>query len=45
MIVGKQIIFNFKNGVDDVLVAIADEIKDGYTLKSIYKQDPGISCC
>lgn len=45
MIVGKKIIFNFKYGVDDALVAIADEIKNGYTVKSIYKQDPGISCC
>lgn len=45
MIIGKKIIFNFKCGVDDALVAIADEIKNGYTVKSIYKKDPGISCC
>ena len=45
MIVGKKIIFDFKYGVDDALVSIADEIKNGYTVKSIYKQDPGISCC
>lgn len=45
MIVGKKIIFNFKSGVDDALVAIADEIKNGYTVTSIYKEDPGISCC
>ena len=45
MIVEKKIIFNFKNGVDDALVAIADEIKNGYTVKNIYKQDLGISCC
>ena len=40
-----MIIFNFKNGVDDALVAIADEIKNGYTVKNICKQDLGISCC
>ena len=45
MIVGKKIIFDFKYGVDDALVAIAYEIKNGYTVKNIYKQDPGISCC
>ena len=45
MIVEKKIIFNFKNGVDDALVAIADEIKNGYTVKNICKQDLGISCC
>lgn len=45
MIVEKKIIFNFKNGVDDALVAIADEIKNGYTLKSIFAEEPGMSCC
>lgn len=45
MIISKQIIFNFQAGVDDALVAIVDEIKNGYTVKSIYKKDPGISCC
>lgn len=45
MIVGKKIIFNFKHGVDDAVIAIADEIKDGYTVNSVYKEHAGISCC
>lgn len=45
MIVGKKIIFNFKSGVDDALIAIADEIKNGYTVNTMYKKDPGISYC
>jgi len=43
MIVGKKIIFNFKNGVDDAIIAIADEIKNGYTVTSIEKKEQGIS--
>lgn len=43
MIVGKKIIFNFKNGVDDAIIAIADEIKNGYTATSIEKKEQGIS--
>lgn len=45
MIVGKKIIFNFKSGVDDAIVAIANEIKDGYTVKSIVVEEPRTSCC
>lgn len=45
MIVGKKIIFDFKYGVDDALVAIADEIKNGYTVKNIFAEEPRISCC
>lgn len=45
MIVEKKIIFNFKNGVDDAIIVIADEIKNGYTLKSISVEEPRISCC
>lgn len=45
MIVGKKIVFDFKYGVDDALVAIADEIKNGYTVKNIFVEEPRISCC
>jgi len=45
MIVGKKIIFNFRGGIDDALLAIAEELKNGYTVNSFYKKDPGVSYC